>query len=82
MSTSPSSSPTTLNRSILALAVPALGSLIAEPLFLIVDAAMVGHLGVTPLAGLGIASAVLILFFLIILAVIWVLQMQRKGKES
>lgn len=59
MSTSPSSSPTTLNRSILALAVPALGSLIAEPLFLIVDAAMVGHLGVTPLAGLGIASAVL-----------------------
>ncbi|MET2011030.1 MATE family efflux transporter [Microbacterium chocolatum] len=53
------SSPTTLNRSILALAVPALGSLIAEPLFLIVDAAMVGHLGVEPLAGLGIASAVL-----------------------
>lgn len=49
----------TLNRSILALAVPALGALIAEPLFLIVDAAMVGHLGLTPLAGLGIASAVL-----------------------
>ncbi|MEW1963281.1 sugar ABC transporter permease [Microbacterium sp. NPDC077644] len=30
----------------------------------------------------GLASAVLILFFLIILAVIWVLQMQRKGKDS
>jgi len=30
----------------------------------------------------GVASAVLILFFLIILAVIWVLQMQRKGRES
>ncbi|MEJ6555873.1 sugar ABC transporter permease [Microbacterium esteraromaticum] len=30
----------------------------------------------------GLASAVLILFFLIILAVIWVLQMQRKGRES
>ncbi|WP_295840169.1 MATE family efflux transporter [uncultured Microbacterium sp.] len=51
--------PETLNRSILRLAVPALGALIAEPLFLIVDAAMVGHLGVAPLAGLGIAGAVL-----------------------
>ena len=51
--------PSTLNRDILRLAVPALGSLIAEPLFLIVDSALVGHLGVTPLAGLGIASAVL-----------------------
>ncbi len=49
----------TLNRSILSLAVPALGALIAEPLFLIVDSALVGHLGVVPLAGLGIASAVL-----------------------
>ncbi|MGZ0712398.1 MATE family efflux transporter (plasmid) [Coraliomargarita sp. W4R53] len=51
--------PDTLNRDILRLAVPALGALIAEPLFLIVDSALVGHLGVTPLAGLGIASAVL-----------------------
>ena len=51
--------PRTLNRDILRLAVPALGSLVAEPLFLIVDSALVGHLGVTPLAGLGIASAVL-----------------------
>ena len=50
---------TTLNRDILKLAVPALGALVAEPLFLIVDSALVGHLGVTPLAGLGIASAVL-----------------------
>lgn len=49
----------TLNRDILRLAVPALGALIAEPMFLIVDSALVGHLGVTPLAGLGIASAVL-----------------------
>ncbi|MFJ4036624.1 MATE family efflux transporter [Microbacterium sp. NPDC090007] len=56
MTTTP---PETLNRSILRLAVPALGALIAEPLFLIVDAAMVGHLGVAPLAGLGVAGAVL-----------------------
>lgn len=48
-----------LNREILRLAVPALGALIAEPAFLIVDAAMIGHLGTTPLAGLGIAGAVL-----------------------
>ncbi|MEV8267801.1 MATE family efflux transporter [Microbacterium sp. NPDC076911] len=51
--------PKTLNRDILRLAVPALGALIAEPLFLIVDSALVGHLGVVPLAGLGVASAVL-----------------------
>ena len=37
----------------------ALGALIAEPLFLLADTAMVGHLGATPLAGLGLASAVL-----------------------
>lgn len=49
----------TLNREILRLAVPALGALVAEPLFLIVDAALVGHLGIVPLAGLGIAAAVL-----------------------
>jgi len=48
-----------LNRDILRLAVPALGALVAEPMFLIVDAALVGHLGVVPLAGLGIAGAVL-----------------------
>lgn len=45
---------------ILRLAVPALLSLIAEPLFLLADSAIVGHLGAPPLAGLGIASAVLL----------------------
>ena len=49
----------TLNREIIRLAVPALGALVAEPAFLMVDAALVGHLGTTPLAGLGIASAIL-----------------------
>ncbi|MRG59845.1 MATE family efflux transporter [Agromyces sp. CFH 90414] len=39
--------------------MPALGALIAEPLFLLADTAMVGHLGSTPLAGLGLASAIL-----------------------
>jgi putative MATE family efflux protein len=41
------------------LAVPALGALVAEPMFLLADSAMVGHLGAVPLAGLGLASAVL-----------------------
>ncbi|QEW04582.1 MATE family efflux transporter [Microbacterium lushaniae] len=48
-----------LNRDILRLAVPAFGALVAEPLFLLVDSALIGHLGVAPLAGLGIAGAVL-----------------------
>ena len=48
-----------MDRSIAALAVPALGALIAEPLFLIADSAMVGHLGAAPLAGLAVASAIL-----------------------
>jgi putative MATE family efflux protein len=39
--------------------VPAFGALIAEPLFLLADSAIVGHLGVAQLAGVGLASAVL-----------------------
>ena len=46
-------------REILRLAVPAFGALIAEPLFLLADSAIVGHLGVAELAGVGLASAVL-----------------------
>ena len=43
---------------ILRLAVPAFGALVAEPLFLLADAAIVGHLGTLQLAGLGIAATV------------------------
>jgi putative MATE family efflux protein len=46
------------DRRILALAVPALGALIAEPLFLLADSAIVGRLGTVELAGLGLASAI------------------------
>ena len=49
----------TARSEILRLAVPAFLALVAEPLFLLVDSAIVGHLGVTELAGLGVASAVL-----------------------
>ncbi|MBO1901406.1 MATE family efflux transporter [Leucobacter weissii] len=48
-----------IDRRIAALAVPALGALVAEPLFLAVDSALVGHLGGAPLAGLAIAAAIL-----------------------
>jgi putative MATE family efflux protein len=48
-----------LDRRIAALALPALGALVAEPLFVATDTALVGHLGAVPLAGLGIASTVL-----------------------
>ncbi|WAB84564.1 MATE family efflux transporter [Microcella daejeonensis] len=48
-----------LDREIAALAVPSLGALVAEPLFVLTDTAMVGHLGAAPLAGLGLAATVL-----------------------
>ena len=44
---------------ILRLAIPALGSLAAEPLYLLVDTAIVGHLGRPQLAALGIAATAL-----------------------
>ena len=47
-------------REILRLAVPAFLALIAEPLFLLADSAIVGHLGTAELAGLGVASAALL----------------------
>ena len=46
-------------REILRLAVPALGALVAEPLFLLADSAIVGHLGAAQLAGLGTAGTAL-----------------------
>jgi putative MATE family efflux protein len=51
--------PRSHSREILLLAVPAFGALVAEPLFLLADSAIVGHLGVAQLAGVGLASAVL-----------------------
>jgi len=48
-----------LDRPIAALAVPALGALVAEPLYVLADTAIVGHLGTRPLAGLAVAGIVL-----------------------
>lgn len=49
----------TTARAIRGLAIPAFGALIAEPLFLLADSAIVGHLGVPQLAGVGLAATVL-----------------------
>lgn len=47
------------DRAILRLALPALGALAAEPLYLLVDTAIVGHLGTQELAALALAATVL-----------------------
>ncbi|MEZ0364683.1 MATE family efflux transporter [Mycobacterium sp. pUA109] len=47
------------SRQIAALALPALGVLAAEPLYLLFDTAIVGRLGALPLAGLAIGGLVL-----------------------
>ena len=44
------------DREIVGLALPALGALAAEPLYVLVDTAIVGHLGTTQLAALAIAA--------------------------
>ncbi|MER6387775.1 MATE family efflux transporter [Streptomyces sp. NPDC001523] len=58
-STAPKAAPRRHDREILALALPAFGALVAEPLFLMADSAIVGHLGTPQLAGLGVAAALL-----------------------
>ena len=45
-----------LNRRILELALPAFAALVAQPLFVMADTAIVGQLGTDPLAGLGVGS--------------------------
>lgn len=48
-----------LERRIVRLAVPALGTLAVEPIYVLVDTAIVGRLGTAQLAGMAIASIVL-----------------------
>lgn len=55
----PASRPTPLNREILALAVPAFATLIAEPLLILADTVIIGHLGTADLGGLTLAASVL-----------------------
>lgn len=48
-----------LDRDIWRLGLPAFGALVAHPVFLLIDAAIVGTLGTAPLAGLGAATTVI-----------------------
>jgi putative MATE family efflux protein len=49
----------TVDRDILRLAIPSLGALVAEPLFLLVDSSFIARVSTPSLAGLGLASTVL-----------------------
>src|SRR5687767_3788022 len=53
------------DREIIRLAVPALGALAAEPLYILVDTAVVGHLGRAQLAALGVSAVILTTLFAI-----------------
>jgi putative MATE family efflux protein len=55
----PSPSNRALDREIFALAIPAFATLVSEPLLLLADSAIIGHLGTSQLAGLGIAANIL-----------------------
>ncbi|TMK83081.1 MAG: hypothetical protein E6G46_04215, partial [Actinobacteria bacterium] len=57
--------PSEYDRDIVRLAVPALGSLAAEPLYVLVDTAVVGHLGRAQLGGLAVAGTLLTTAFLL-----------------
>lgn len=48
------------DREIARLAIPALGALVAEPLYVLADTAVVGNIGTTELAGLAVASSALL----------------------
>jgi putative MATE family efflux protein len=49
-----------LDREIFRLAVPAFGALIAEPLYVLADTAVVGHLGTAELGGLAVANGAIL----------------------
>ena len=54
------------------MAVPAFGALIAEPLYVLTDTAVVGHLGTPQLAGLAVASSVLLTLYAVFIFLAYV----------
>lgn len=56
MTNTPTATSASTTKRILNLTLPALGALIAQPIFVATDTAMIGHLGETVLAGLAIGS--------------------------
>src|ERR671913_1826803 len=51
------------DREIARLAVPAFGALVSEPVYVLTDTAIVGHLGTPQLAGLAVASSILLTLY-------------------
>jgi putative MATE family efflux protein len=60
MATAPTRLRSRYDREIARLAIPAFGALVAEPLYVLTDTAIVGHLGTPQLAGLAVASTILL----------------------
>ena len=60
MGVQPRTASRAMHRELVGIALPAFGALVAEPLFLLADSAIIGHLGTSELAALGAASAVLL----------------------
>ena len=60
MATAPARLRSPYDREIARLAIPAFGALIAEPLYILSDTAIVGHLGTPQLGGLAVASTILL----------------------
>nr|WP_240951111.1 MATE family efflux transporter [Bifidobacterium sp. DSM 109959] len=52
--------PVSINRTMLSLALPTFVQLIAEPAFILIDTAIVGHIGDEALAGLSIGSTIIL----------------------
>ena len=48
------------DREIARLALPAFGALVAEPVYVLTDTAIVGHLGTPQLGGMAVAASVLL----------------------
>ena len=76
-----------LDREVFALALPALGALAAEPLYVLVDTAIVGHLGTVQLAALAIAATVLSTAFAVLNALTYgttaqVARMHGAGRDA
>ncbi|HEY0699624.1 MAG TPA: MATE family efflux transporter, partial [Micromonospora sp.] len=67
--------PVVSGRRIAALALPALVVLAAEPLYVLVDTAVVGHLGPVPLAALAVGGTVMTL-------VVWLGSVMAYGTTS
>lgn len=61
-STSPQAAdePTSITKQLLFLAIPTFGQLVAEPVFVLIDTAIIGHVSDASLAGLSLGSTVLL----------------------